>query len=178
VIRAYTSQDEAHFVIRLPDGKPLAVPVWMTRPEAEDAAIVSMAHLPAVVLFELRRAGLALQPSLVHNVRKENHNATVPNTPPTRSLRGTSGGSRRATAAGVAGATTTGSGAMDKEFGQHDPRGDSNCRRLGHKYLRALYGGSPQFRSGLEEGLRTSEPNPASSRSEGLAAWRTCVRWR
>jgi len=123
VIREYTSQEEAHYVVRLPDGKPLAVPVWMTRPEAADAAMVSAAHLPVSVLFELRRTAVALQPSLVHNVRKENHNATVPNTPATKTLRGGSSGSLRAAAAGVAGATTAGSGAVDTKFGQHDPRG-------------------------------------------------------
>jgi hypothetical protein len=55
VIRAYTSQEEAQYVVRLPDGKPLAVPVWMTCPDAAHAVIVSVAHLPAGVLFELRR---------------------------------------------------------------------------------------------------------------------------
>ena len=75
MIRAYTSQEEAQYVVRLPDGKPLAVPVWMTCPEAADAVIVSVAHLPAGVLLELRRTrrtAVALQSSLVHNVRKEN----------------------------------------------------------------------------------------------------------
>ena len=123
MIRAYTSQEEAHYVVRLLDGKPLAVPVWMTRPEAADAAIAAAAHLPVSVLFELRRTAVALQPSLVHNVRKENHKATGPSTPATRTLRGASGGSLRAAAAGVAGATTVGSGAMDTEFGQPDPQG-------------------------------------------------------
>ena len=51
----YDSHDEVYYVLRRPDGKPLAVPAWMTRPEAAHAKIVSIARLPVRVLLELRR---------------------------------------------------------------------------------------------------------------------------
>ena len=37
VIRLYELHDESCYVVRQNDGKPLAVPVWMTRPEAANA---------------------------------------------------------------------------------------------------------------------------------------------
>ena len=50
----YDSHDEVYYVLRRPDGTPLAVPAWMTRPEAANAKIISMARLPVRVLLELR----------------------------------------------------------------------------------------------------------------------------
>ena len=50
-----------YYVVRLADGRPLAVPVWMTHPEAAHATIVSRtARLPARVLLELRAREPAL----------------------------------------------------------------------------------------------------------------------
>ena len=51
----YDSHDEVYYVVRRADGTPLAVPAWMTRPEAAHAKIVSTARLPVRVLLELRR---------------------------------------------------------------------------------------------------------------------------
>ena len=41
MIRQYDFHDEVHYVVRLADGRPLAVPAWMTRPEAAGTRIVS-----------------------------------------------------------------------------------------------------------------------------------------
>ena len=51
----YDSHDEVYYVLRRADGTPVAVPAWMTRPEAAHAKIVSTARLPVRVLLELRR---------------------------------------------------------------------------------------------------------------------------
>ena len=55
MIRQYEFHDEVHYVVRLDDGRPLAVPAWMTRPEAAGTRIVSAARLPVGVLLELLR---------------------------------------------------------------------------------------------------------------------------
>ena len=55
MVRLYELHDEAYYVVRRADGRPLAVPVWMTRPEAAYAKMVSAARLPVRVLLELRR---------------------------------------------------------------------------------------------------------------------------
>ncbi|MBZ5726598.1 MAG: DUF5372 family protein, partial [Acidobacteriia bacterium] len=46
VVRVYDSHDEVYYVLRRADGTPVAVPAWMTRPEAAHAKIVSTARLP------------------------------------------------------------------------------------------------------------------------------------
>ena len=51
VIRQYNFHDEFHYLVRLADGRPLAVPAWMTRPEAANTRIVSTACLPVRVLL-------------------------------------------------------------------------------------------------------------------------------
>ena len=51
----YDLHDEVYYVLRRADGTPLAVPAWMTRPEAAQAKIVSAARLPVRVLLELHR---------------------------------------------------------------------------------------------------------------------------
>jgi hypothetical protein len=58
VVRLYELHDEAYYVVRRADGRPLAVPVWMTRPEAAYARVVSAARLPLRVLLELRRVSV------------------------------------------------------------------------------------------------------------------------
>src|ERR1700687_732504 len=55
VVRLYDLHDEAYYVVRRADGRPLAVPAWMTRPEAAYARIVPVARLPARVLLALHR---------------------------------------------------------------------------------------------------------------------------
>jgi hypothetical protein len=88
VVRRYETQDEAHNVVRLADGRPLAVPVWMTRPEAADAKMVSAARLPVRVLLELRRVSVTcLSSSCVHNVAEEDHDAAVSSKTPATTVR-------------------------------------------------------------------------------------------
>src|SRR5450759_4345907 len=43
VVRVYDFHDEVYYVVRRADGTPLAVPAWMTRPEAAHAKIVAVA---------------------------------------------------------------------------------------------------------------------------------------
>ena len=76
MVRLYDVHDEAYYVVRRADGTPLAVPVWMTRPEAAYANIVSVARLPVRVLFELRRVTVTYLSVRAHNVHEENHDAT------------------------------------------------------------------------------------------------------
>ncbi len=50
----YDLHDEVYYVVRRADGRALAVPAWMTHPEAAYAKCVSAAaaHLPVRVLLE------------------------------------------------------------------------------------------------------------------------------
>ena len=79
MVRVYNCHDETHYVVRRADGRPLAVPAWMTRPEAAAASVVSSAQLPVGVLFELRRAVVARRASSVHNVHHDDHASALPN---------------------------------------------------------------------------------------------------
>jgi hypothetical protein len=74
----YDSHDEVYYILRRADGTPLAVPAWMTRPEAAHAKIVSAARLPVRVLLELRRVIATCRSSSAHNVHEEDHNAADP----------------------------------------------------------------------------------------------------
>ena len=87
MVRLYELNDEAYYVVRRADGRPLAVPVWMTRPEAAYAKIVSTARLPVRVLLELRRVAVTCISSSVHNVPEEDHDAAAPSKTPTTSVR-------------------------------------------------------------------------------------------
>ena len=86
MVRSYDFHDEACYVVRRADGTPLAVPVWMTRPEAAYAKIVSVARLPVRVLLELRRVTAICLSSGAHNVHEEDHDAAVPSKMPTGTL--------------------------------------------------------------------------------------------
>ena len=92
--------------MRRADGTPLAVPAWMTRPEAAYAKIVSVARLPARVLLELRRVTMVWLSSSAHNVHEEDHDAAAPSKTPTGTFPGTARGSRRTTPTGRARAAT------------------------------------------------------------------------
>jgi len=85
----YDFHDEVYYVVRRPDGTPLAVPAWMTRPEAAHAKIASAARLPVRVLLELRRVTVPCLSASVHNVHEENHDAAAPSETPTTTLRRT-----------------------------------------------------------------------------------------
>src|SRR5271166_5095015 len=124
VVRLYELHDEAYYVVRRADGRPLAVPVWMTRPEAAQAAIVSTARLPLRVLLELRRVSVTCFSSLVHNGPEEDHDAAASNQTPTTTVRRSSRRSRpRTTALERARAATPGTGAVDAGAGQDDAQG-------------------------------------------------------
>ena len=97
VVRVYDSHDEVYYVLRRLDGTPLAVPAWMTRPEAANAKIVPAARLPFLSLIELRRVALTCISSRVHNVHEENHDAAGQSKAPTTTLRGTARRSRHTT---------------------------------------------------------------------------------
>ena len=65
-------------MVRQTDGSPLAVPGWMTDPEAAYVNTVSIARLPLCVLLELRRVTVTYLSSSAHNVHEEDHDAAVP----------------------------------------------------------------------------------------------------
>src|ERR1035438_9615594 len=123
VVRVYDFHDEVYYVVRRTDGTPLAVPAWMTRPEAAHVRVVSSARLPVRVLFELSRVTVTCLSARAHNVHEEDHDAATPSKMPTTTLRGTARRSRRTTSTGRATATTPGAGAVDAGAGQDDPRG-------------------------------------------------------
>ena len=87
MVRLYELHDEAYYVVRRADGRPLAVPVWMTRPEAAYARVVSAARLPLRVLLELRRVSVTCLSLLVHNVPEEDQDAAAPSQTPTTPVR-------------------------------------------------------------------------------------------
>jgi hypothetical protein len=97
VVRLYELHDEACYVVRRADGRPLAVPVWMTRPESAHAKIVSTARLPVRVLLELHRVAVTCLSSSVHNVPEEDYDAAAPGKTPTTDVRRNSHRSRCAT---------------------------------------------------------------------------------
>ncbi len=71
MIRLYELEDESYYVVRRVDGTPLAVPAWMTRPEAAHANVVPTARLPVRVLLELRRLTVTCLFSPVQNVEEQ-----------------------------------------------------------------------------------------------------------
>jgi len=95
VVRLYEFHDEVHYVVRQSDGSPLAVPGWMTYPEAAYVNIVSTARLPLGVLLELRRMAVTHQSSSVHNVHEGDYDAAVPSKIPTTTFREAARRSRR-----------------------------------------------------------------------------------
>ena len=123
MIRRYDHHDEAYYVVRRADGKPLAVPDWMTRPEAANAKIVSIVRLPIKVLLELRRVAVPGPFSCEHNGYEEDHDVAVPDKATTTTVRRTSPRSRRTTPPGRTGATPPDTGAMDAGADQDKPQG-------------------------------------------------------
>ena len=123
MVRLYDFHDEVYYVVRRADGTPLAVPAWMTRPEAAHAKIISVARLPVRALFELRRVTVTCLSARAHNVHEDDHDAAIPSKMPTTTLRGSSRRSRRTASTGRATAATPGAGAVDASAGKDDPRG-------------------------------------------------------
>ena len=123
MVRVYDVHDEVYYVVRRADGSPLAVPAWMTRPEAAHATIVSIARLPVGVLLELHRVTTTCLSSSVHNVHEEDRDAAAPSKMSTTTLRGTTHGSRHTTPTGCATTATPGTGSVDAGAGEDDLRG-------------------------------------------------------
>ena len=125
MVRLYEVHDESHYVVRQTDGSPLAVPGWMTSPEAAyvNTVTVSTARLPLRVLLELRRMAVRYPSSGVHNVREEDHDAAVPSKIPTPSLRGTARRSRRTISTRRARAAAPSAGAVVAGSGEENARG-------------------------------------------------------
>lgn len=124
VVRRYDLHDDAYYVVRRADSRPLAVPAWMTRPEAAYAEIIPTAHLPIRVLLELRRVSVTCLSCVLHNPREEDLDAATPNeTTRTTTLRRDTNASCRRTPTGSARAAETSAGAVDAGLGQDDPPG-------------------------------------------------------
>jgi hypothetical protein len=123
VVRLYEFHDEFHYVVRQTDGSPLAVPGWMTDPEAAYVNVVSRARLPLGVLRELRRVAVTQRSSGVHNVHEEDHDAAVPSKIPTTPVRGDARRSRRTISRECARVTAPGAGAVAAGSGEEDVRG-------------------------------------------------------
>ena len=123
MIRLYELEDESYYVVRRVDGTPLAVPAWMTRPEAAHAKVVSTARLPVRVLLELRRLTVTCLFSPVQNVKEGDHDATATSRTPKTTLRRSSRRSDSATSTGRATAVAPGDGAVDAGADQNESRG-------------------------------------------------------
>jgi hypothetical protein len=121
VIRVYDFDEEVHYVVRRADGTPIAVPSWMTRPDASYAKIVSAARLPVRVILELHRATVTCLSTRVHNVHQEDHDAAAPIKTSTATVRRNASPSRHTISTGCATAATPGTGAVDAVVGQEDP---------------------------------------------------------
>jgi hypothetical protein len=100
VIRRYERYSETFYVLRRTDGRPLAVPEWMTHPESANVKLVSTVRLPGKVLLELCNAAVTISSSAVQNKREEDQDANDQATTTTPTLRGASPGTRRTTSAG------------------------------------------------------------------------------
>lgn len=125
MVRRYDLHDDAYYVVRRADGRPLAVPAWMTRPEAAYAEIIPIARLPIRVLLELRRVTVTCLSSCVrHNPREEDLDVAPPNeTTRTTTLRRDTNDACRRTPTGGSSAAETGARAVDADAGHDDPQG-------------------------------------------------------
>ena len=120
MIRLYELEDESYYVVRRVDGTPLAVPAWMTRPEAAHAKVVSTARLPVRVLLELRRLTVTCLFSSAQNVDEGDHDATATGRTPKTTLRRSSRRSDGEASTRRATAVTPGDGAVDAGAGQNE----------------------------------------------------------
>ena len=123
VIRRYERYSETFYVVRRADGQPLAVPDWMTHPDAANAKLVSTARLPGKVLLELCNAAVTIPTSVLHNEREENQDANGQDKTTTPTLRGTSPRTRRTAPAGGNSPASTDLDAVDAGAGQRNSQG-------------------------------------------------------
>jgi len=123
VIRRYERYSETFYVVRRTDGRPLAVPEWMTHPESADVKLVSTARLPGKVLLGLCSAAVTISSSAVQNKREEDQDANDQDTTTTPTLRGASPGTRRTTSAGGDSQASADIDANDAGAGQGNQQG-------------------------------------------------------
>ena len=123
VIRRYHVGHEPYYVVLRADGTPLAVPGWMTRPEAAYAEVVRAVRVPIRVLRELHRVAVACLSSR-HNADEEDPDVAAPTETPTTTLRRPPTPSRRPTSPGRTSAVTPRPGAVDAGPGEEASRGE------------------------------------------------------
>jgi hypothetical protein len=123
VIRRYERYSETSYVVRRVDGRPLAVPEWMTHPESANLKLVLTACLPGKVLQELCNASVTISSSAVQNKREEDQDANAQDTTTTPTLRGTSPRTRRTALAGGNSPASTDLDAVDAGAGQRNSQG-------------------------------------------------------
>ena len=124
VVRRCELYGDAYYILRRPDGRPLAVPEWMTRPDMAKTTIVSSARLPAAVLIALRREVVTCLSCCEQIVQEENRDVSTKDQTSAAAVRRSSStsSSRRFPASG-AGATLPGAEALDSGPGGHDAQG-------------------------------------------------------
>lgn len=123
MVRLYEFHNEVHYVVRRIDDSPLAIPDWMTYPEAAYINIVPTARLPLSVLLELRRVAETRLSSSMHNVHEEDHDAAVPSKIPTTTFRGAARRFRRPISTGRATGTAPSASAVAAGNSEDDARG-------------------------------------------------------
>ena len=125
MIRFYERYGVASYVVRLADRRPLAVPEWMTRPEAAEAKIVTTPRLPVAVLKALRSEAMTALSSCEQLVLEENPDVPAKDETPAATLRRSSPHThpRRRSPASGAGATPPGADAVDARPGSNDAQG-------------------------------------------------------
>lgn len=103
--------------------RPLAVPEWMTRPEAAEAKIVVTPRLPVAVLLALRSETMAGLSSCEQMVQEEYPDVSAKGQIPAATLRRSSPDTDRKSTASGDGATPPRADAMDAGPGGHDAQG-------------------------------------------------------
>jgi hypothetical protein len=123
VVRRYEVYAETDYVVRQPDGRPLAVPEWMTRPEAAEAKVVAAARLPIAALLALRRETLTSLSFCEQIVQEENPDVPTKDLTPAAAVRRGSPRPRRRLSASGEGTTAPGVDAFDAVLRGLDAQG-------------------------------------------------------
>lgn len=113
----------ATYIVRRADRRPLAVPEWMTRPEAAEAQIATTPRLPVSVLMALRSDTMTGLASCEQIVQEENPDDSAKGQT-AATFRRNSPHSRRRSPAGSAGATPPRADAVVAHSGSRDAQGD------------------------------------------------------
>ena len=123
MVRRYEFCEETYYVVRLADGRPLAVPEWMTRAEAAEPKIVTAPRLPVAVLVALRNEAITGLSSCEQMVQEESPHVSEKDQTPTATVRRSFPRTRRRSPASSAGAPPPGVDAMDAGRSSHDAQG-------------------------------------------------------